>query len=140
MVGISKDRMQHTLMVARRSYDLAKNKYHLNETECRKAFVIGFLHDIGYEFSENNLEHPEKGYELIKDTLGIELPEIRLHGDPYAEQTTFLSILNEADMTVDGKGNIVTVEERLNDIKSRYSPEAMEYLKTVEMAKNIHLI
>lgn len=140
MVGISNDRMMHTLQVARRCYQLAKEKYQLKETECRKAFVIGFLHDIGYEFSEYNLEHPQKGYDLIKETLGIELPEVREHGNADAEQTTFLAILNEADLTIDSKGNSVTVEERLNDIKSRYSETAKEYLNTVELAKRIHMI
>ena len=140
MVGISNDRMQHILSVARQSYQIAKNKYQLSETDCRKAFMIGFLHDVGYEFSENNLEHPEKGKELIQETLGVTLEEVRQHGNPDAEQTLFLSILNEADMTVDSKGNVVSVEERLQDIKSRYSEDAIEYLKPLELAKKLHLI
>lgn len=140
MVGISDDRMMHILSVARQSYQIAKNKYQLNEEDCRKAFMIGFLHDVGYEFSETNLEHPEKGTELIRETLGVELPEIAKHGDPDAEQTLFLSILNEADMTVDSKGNVVSVEERLQDIVSRYSENAVEYLRPLALAKKLHLI
>lgn len=140
MVGISNDRMQHILSVARQSYQIAKNKYHLEEADCRKAFMIGFLHDVGYEFSEYNLEHPEKGRALIKETLGIDLPEVQQHGDPDAEQTLFLSILNEADLTVDSKGNVVSVEERLQDIVSRYSEDALEYLKPLTLAKKLHLI
>ena len=140
MVGISNDRMLHILSVARQSYQIAKNKYHLNEEDCKKAFVIGFLHDIGYEFSEYNLEHPEKGRELILETLGVDLPEIQEHGNPDTEQTLFLSILNEADLTVDSKGNIVSVEERLNDIKSRYSEDALEYLKPLHLAQKLDLI
>ena len=140
MVGISDNRMMHTLVVARQSYHIAKNKYHLSENDCRKAFMIGFLHDVGYEFSENNLEHPVKGYELIKETLGVELTEVREHGNANAEQTIFLAILNEADMTVDGKGTIVTVEERLEDIKNRYSEDAPEYLKTVELVTKLNMI
>lgn len=140
MVGISNDRMMHILSVARQSYQIAKNKYELEEEDCRKAFVIGFLHDIGYEFSENNLEHPEVGRALIKETLGVELSEIEKHGDPDAEQTLFLSILNEADMTVDSKGNVVSVEERLQDIVSRYSEDAIEYLRPLALAKKLNLI
>ena len=140
MVGISNDRMQHILSVARQCYQIAKNKYQLSEEECRKAFMIGFLHDVGYEFSETNLEHPVKGKELIQQTLGVELPEIQEHGNPDAEQTLYLSILNEADMTVDSKGNVVSVEERLIDIKSRYSEDAIEYLKPLQLAKKLNLI
>jgi len=140
MVGISNDRMQHILSVARQCYQIANNKYHLEEADCRKAFMIGFLHDVGYEFSEYNLEHPEKGRELIKETLGVDLPEIQQHGNPDAEQTLFLSILNEADLTVDSKGNVVSVEERLQDIVSRYSEDALEYIKPLTLAKKLHLV
>ena len=140
MVGISNDRMQHILSVARQCYQIAKHKYHLDESDCRKAFMIGFLHDVGYEFSEYNLEHPEKGRELIKETLGVDLPEVQHHGDPDAEQTIFLSILNEADLTVDSKGNVVSVEERLQDIVSRYSEDALEYIKPLTLAKKLHLV
>ena len=140
MVGISNDRMQHILSVARQCYQIAKNKYHLSEDECRKAFIIGFLHDVGYEFSENNLERPTKGKELIQETLGVELLEIQEHGNPDAEQTLFLSILNEADMTVDSKGNVVSVEDRLIDIKNRYSEDAIEYLKPLQLAKKLNLL
>ena len=139
MVGISNDRMIHTLNVARQCYLIAKDKYQLSETDCRKAFMIGFLHDVGYEFSETTLEHPEVGQALIKETLGIDLPEVGKHGDPYSEQTTFLAILNEADLTVDSKGNVVSVEERLYDIKSRYSETAMEYLKPLNVSKKLNL-
>jgi len=140
MVGISENRMKHILAVARQSFHIAKTKYNLSEDDCRKAFVIGYLHDIGYEFSENNLEHPEKGFSLIKDTLGVEIPEILKHGDPCAEQNLFLSILNEADLTVDSKGNIVTVEERLHDIKDRYSEDAPEYLNPLSVARKLDLV
>ena len=140
MVGISNDRMHHILSVARQCYQIAKNKYHLEEADCRKAFMIGFLHDVGYEFSEYNFEHPEKGRELILETLGVDLPEVQQHGDPDAEQTIFLSILNEADLTVDSKGNVVSVEERLQDIVSRYSEDALEYIKPLTLAKKLHLV
>lgn len=140
MLGISDDRMKHILAVARQAYNIARTKYKLNENDCRKAFIIGYLHDVGYEFSENNLEHPEKGFSLIRDTLGVEIQEILKHGDPYAEQDLFLAILNEADLTVDSKGNIVTVEERLNDIKSRYSADAIEYLNPLSVAKKLELL
>ena len=140
MVGISNDRMIHILSVARQCYQIAKTKYQLTEEECRKAFMIGFLHDVGYEFSEYNLEHPEKGRALVKETLGVDLPEIQMHGDPDGEQTLFLSILNEADLTVDSKGNVVSVEDRLHDIKSRYSEDALEYVKPLQLAQKLHLI
>ena len=70
----------------------------------------------------------------------MELLEIQEHGNPDAEQTLFLSILNEADMTVDSKGNVVSVEDRLIDIKNRYSEDAIEYLKPLQLAKKLNLL
>lgn len=140
MVNISDDRMKHIISVARQSYAIAKNKYKLNEEDCRKAFVIGFLHDIGYEFCDENTNHPETGFNLIKNTLGVEIPEILNHGNPDIEQDLFLSILNESDLTVDSKGNIVSVEERLNDIKDRYSENAIEYLNPLNLAIKLNLL
>ena len=48
-VGISNDRMKHILGVARQCYKLAKEKYKLSEDDSRKAFMLGYLHDVGYE-------------------------------------------------------------------------------------------
>ena len=46
---ITEDRIKHCLSVARKCHVLAKNRYH-DEDVARKAFVVGLLHDIGYNF------------------------------------------------------------------------------------------
>ena len=139
-VGITDNRMKHILEVARKCYWLAKYKYDLTEEEARKAFVIGFNHDIGYEFSNNNKEHPDVGYKMLKDSFSIECIEIREHGKVKAEQGLFQKIINEADLTVDGAGIDVTVQERLHDIENRYSEESPEYMTALELAKKLKLI
>lgn len=139
-IGISENRIKHIIGVARKSYQIAKEKYQLSEEDARKAFVIGFNHDIGYEFSQFNMEHPEIGYELIEKTFNYKCNEIKNHGNEFSEQDIFLKILNEADLSVDSKGNFVTVEERLEDIKNRYSETAPEYLKPLALAKKLDLI
>ena len=112
----------------------------LREEDCQKAFMIGYLHDIGYEFSLNAKQHPETGYYLIKQTLGIEISEIRDHGNPECEQNLFLAILNEADLTVNSEGIVVSVEERLEDIGKRYSLTSEQYINAQQLAQKLKLI
>lgn len=137
---ITENKMKHILTVARQCYEIAKNKYNLEESECQKAFMIGYLHDIGYEFSSLAINHPEIGFMLIKQTLGVELPEIYKHGKPDFEQDKFLAILNEADLTVNSEGKVVPVEDRLNDIKDRYSATSVQYIDALRLAKKLKLI
>ena len=139
-IGISENRMKHILGVARKSYQLAKEKYHLDEEYARKAFVFGFNHDIGYEFSKSNIEHPQVGYDLLLNAFGHPCEEIRQHGNDKSKLSLYLMILDEADLSVDSKGNFVTVKERLDDILSRYSITAPEYTKPLKLAKKLNLI
>lgn len=138
-IGITENRMKHMLGVARKSYEIAKEKYHLSEFDARKAFVIGFNHDIGYEFSKSPSNHPFIGYEMIENAFNSECLPIKNHGSNI-EQNVFSKILNEADLQVDSKGNFVTVEERLEDIKSRYSEIAPEYTNPLTLAKELDLV
>jgi predicted hydrolase (HD superfamily) len=141
MISIGEDRLKHILAVARRCYEIAKYRG-FNETFCRKMFVIGFLHDIGYEFSESNSEHSDVGYELLKDIISDEkiLLAIKKHGKVVEEQSKELNILNCADMTVDSKGNVVDVLGRLKDIRDRYNEHPEVYLTAIGVAEMSNLI
>lgn len=104
-------------------------------------FMVGLLHDVGYEFSEEKNEHPKVSEELIKMFSGHGNYAIRNHGNPEANYLMYdLDILNEADLTVDNKGNECTVEERLKDIKKRYGFESKEYINAYKIAKDLRLI
>ena len=99
--------------------------------------MIGYLHDIGYSFSRENKEHPIIGYNLLKlcgDISDDILNAIKDHGDPNKEQTKFLLIINQADMQINGKGDRVTVIERLDDIRERYG-YSTEYINARQVAK-----
>lgn len=58
MIGIDDNRLSHIHNVANRCYDIAKHRGH-EEEFCKKMWLIGWLHDIGYEFAEHKWEHPE---------------------------------------------------------------------------------
>mgnify|MGYP003192071269 CR=1 FL=1 len=104
-MNIDSDRLKHSLAVARKMVEIGKNK-ELTEKELQELFVLGYNHDIGYEFVDNNLDHgnPNTKYESL-----------------------YLTILNQADMQIDKYGNDVGYKKRLEDIKSRYGDKSIEY-------------
>ena len=80
-IGISEHRLDHTIAVARKCYDLAKNEYDMSEMDARKMFLMGFLHDMGYEFSENTEEHPGIVSDILNSLSEQDFPEVKAeHG------------------------------------------------------------
>jgi len=138
-VGINENRMKHIIGVANKCYELAKEKYHLEEADCRKAYLYGYLHDVGYAFAEDASKHLQTGYDLVLNGLGVAITEIKDHGNPNAEQTLFLRIVNEADMTVGSSGDPVTVMERLLDNQKRHNMKTISQGRLL-LAKNLGLI
>ena len=55
-IGISDNRLRHSIGVARKAYQIAKDMGK-DEDFCRKMFMLGYIHDIGYEFSKTQSEH-----------------------------------------------------------------------------------
>jgi len=146
---IDENRMKHMLGVARKCYQLALEDGK-NEEVARTYFVMGLLHDIGYEFCDNSEDHAEVGYEILHNLgtknagifrWGLVQRAIREHGNPksklYASDNDKVRILNEADMLVNYDGKEVTIDERLFDIKERYGEKSDEYKKAKQMSKII---
>lgn len=139
-IGISEHRIKHMIGVARKCYQLAKEKYNMSEEDARKYFVMGILHDIGYEFTDERSEHPFVGADIldsftIQDITNIN-NAIRHHGKCLQyEYTKADYILNEADLTIDSKGNKVSMEQRCNDIKERYGEDSRQYKNAKEMKR-----
>lgn len=83
--------------------------------------MLGFNHDIGYEYSENGKNHNKIGGEILKSSGFKYWREVYYHGEITQEYSSqYLDILNCADMQIDKKGNDVGFEKRLEDIKNRY--------------------
>ena len=117
---MNENRLKHSLAVARKMVEIATKKG-MTDEDINNCFIIGFNHDIGYEYSKNGLNHNIIGGELLKDAGFIFWKEIYYHGvvtDEY--ESIYLDILNQADMQIDAHGNDVGYEARLEDIKSRY--------------------
>ena len=116
---MDEDRLKHSLAVARKMTEIGK-EYKLNENELQDLFVLGFNHDIGYEYGSNS-NHCHIGGEILKRNNYNYWKEVYYHGNINEEYTSlFLTILNKADMQIDKYGNDVGYDKRLEDIKNRY--------------------
>lgn len=67
---IDNDRLNHSLAVARKMVEIGK-LYNLKDDELRDLYVLGFNHDIGYEYG-NNSNHERIGGEILISKLRSE--------------------------------------------------------------------
>lgn len=139
-IGITEDKLHHILGVARRCYELALEKGY-NEDYARRLFLLGWLHDIGYEFSETPEEHGKVANDMISSYVKNGIYAVRNHGNANLDYTGLdLDLLNIADLTVDNKGNKCTVEERLEYIKNKYGENSEQYTGACKLAYDLKLI
>ena len=63
---------------------------------------------------------------------------IMTHGKPQRFLgTTYQAILNEADLTVNNKGEAVSMEERCEGIKATYGQESPQYYNAIKMVDKL---
>ncbi len=133
---MNNDRLKHSLTVANKMIELGK-KYNLSDKKLEELFLLGYLHDIGYEFG-NNENHNIIGGELLKENGYKYWKEVYYHGIPNCEyQSIYLDILNTADMMIDKSGNNVGFDKRLEDIKSRYGENSMQYKNCISIVNEL---
>lgn len=117
-------------------------KYIALELGCDDAFademfVLGFLHDLGYELS-NPVGHSTKGGQLLKEQNYKYYKEVYYHGSIENLYNSFaLILLNFADMQVDSKGNFVTFDERLKNISKRYGKDSSQFNNSKLIINNL---
>lgn len=134
-IGITSNRIKHMLGVAKRCHELGQ-EYGLDENRCQELFVLGLVHDVGYEFTNDGepTKHAEIGGAILK-RLGFNLSdEVAQHGD-IVTQSLELFILNCADMTVNSSGERVTMEERLEKILGNYGSHSIQYKNAKSMTE-----
>lgn len=140
MIGISKNREKHIFEVARLMYKQAK-AIGWDEEKCREMFTLGLVHDLGYEFCEKQEEHPAVGGTLLRFQGYKYWREVKYHGMLTSDYSSpELDLLNKSDICVDSLGNIVTAEERLNDIGKRYGYDSSQYKDALILAEKLKLI
>ncbi len=131
------DRLKHSLAVARKMVEIGKF-LNLDEEELNTLFIIGFNHDIGYEFVTDTSIHNIVGGAYLRKCGFKYYKEIYYHGIPDSEYNSlYLDILNKADMEIDKYGNDVGFDKRLDDIKSRYGEDSNVYSNCKKLIRNI---
>lgn len=134
---ITENRLKHIIGVARKIKLLAEKIKPNDKKYAENMFVLGFLHDVGYEFGDN-LTHAKIGGEILQRLGFCYSMEIADHGRndlPFTSDELF--ILNWADMTTDSTGKDCTLEERLADIGNRYGSDSMQYRKAATTIQKI---
>ncbi len=132
---ITDSMLHHMLAVARESYILAKRQG-MTEQECRNAFALGFIHNIGYEFTDVPENQQIVGFEMFHNLTGISA--IRDKGSTSAMQSQphkMLRILNAADLSLNSVGDYVGPKGRLKDIEQRYGAASDKYRMARQMAE-----
>ncbi len=133
---MDEDRLRHSIAVARKMVEIAKSK-NLSDEDIKNCFIIGYNHDIGYEFTKNGNNHNTIGGEILRNNFKY-WREIYYHGEINVEyKSLYLDILNQADMQIDKYGNDVGYDKRLEDIKSRYGEDSEVYNKCCKIVDKI---
>lgn len=133
---MNEDRLRHSIAVARKMVEIAKSK-NLSDEDIKNCFIIGYNHDIGYEFTKNGNNHNTIGGEILRNNFKY-WREIYYHGEINVEyKSLYLDILNQADMQIDKYGNDVGYNKRLEDIKSRYGEDSEVYNKCCKIVDKI---
>ena len=129
---ITESRWQHILGVARKAKILADKLKPNNVQYAEDMFLLGIMHDLGYEFMESNASHAAIGGEILKRSGYQYWQEVTQHGDETVDDMTDeLFILNCADMSTGPNGEDFTFDERLKEIAQRFGKDADAYKKCV---------
>lgn len=139
-IGITSNRLQHCLGVARYMYNKSLEVTGSIEY-AQKMFNLGYVHDIGYEFTDVKVDHPMVGGLLLRNSNYAYWREVYYHGDTSEAYSSIeLDLLNEADLSVNSKGELVGVKARLQGLTERYGANSSQYIKSSVIAKRLNLI
>lgn len=130
--------MTHQLSVARDLVEQAQSRGTYSEQELQNLFVLGYLHDIGYEFATDPDDHAAIGGEVLKRLGFTYWAEVANHGNPESSYSSAeLDLLNSADMHTSSTGERVTYAERLQDIADRYGEDSPRYQNARTIIANL---
>ena len=135
---ISDNRLFHSIGVARMAKQLAMCLRPNDTVFAENMFLLGLLHDIGYEFTDDVVQHAKIGGDILARCGFQYADSVAVHG--YVTNDVFsdeLYILNLADMIVGSDGKTCTFDDRLDYIKNRYGAKSKQYEEAVIMVKKL---
>ena len=129
---MNENRLKHIYGVAKKMVEIAKS-LNLSKEVQEELYMLGFLHDAAYGLTQEGKNHDIIGGEILKRCGYKYWKEIYYHGKLQTEyDSTYLRILNMADMQVNSRGEDVGYVERLEDIKERFGKESTVYKNCIE--------
>ena len=128
-------RMLHCHNVGLRMYSYAKKHLGWPSDKCQDMYVLGMMHDLGYELDADAFRHDEAMAKAL-NRMGYKYSnEIYYHSRMQQKyDSPEMRLLYFGDMAVDGKGNWVTFNERLDDLKKRHGENSEVYKESAEIA------
>lgn len=135
---ITEDRIKHSLGVARTCREIARQKG-MTEKQSDAMFIMGLLHDIGYE-DEPNSSHGHKSSEMImsfKEYIDECCGAIACHGLAFDNWTVYDEVLNLADITTSHTGEKTICKDRLDNIADRYGNQSAHYKHAMEVVSKL---
>lgn len=141
-MGISKDRARRMLGVAKKCYSLAINLGYKEIFAC-KMYALGYLHDIGYAFSEKEDDHIDVGVGLLA-TLGVTdasiLTAVKKHEIICRDMSIESKILMAANVLTDSNGEEIEPLRGLFNLVLKYGISSKEFITPYIIFKGFHLI
>ena len=131
---ITQDRYKHMIAVANKMKQLAEQHkdFKINPND---AFTLGLLHDIGYEFTNEIVNHANIGGECLREQGYKYWKEIKYHG---IIQTDYISpqlqLLNYVDITTGPQGQDFSIKERIEEISKRYGENSVQHQTVLAVA------
>ncbi|MBQ6510605.1 HD domain-containing protein [Candidatus Saccharibacteria bacterium] len=133
---MEEDRLKHSIGVGRKMVEIGKAQG-LDDDELYDLFVLGYNHDIGYEFG-NSENHAKVGGKILKNSKYKYWREVYYHGTINTEyESSYLDILNSADMQINHSGKDVGFDGRLKDIRERYGAQSNVYKNALILIKRL---
>lgn len=137
---ITENRLKHSHAVAARMKELAIEKPEQFPVFPDEAFILGMLHDIGYEFVDEQSKHAHAGGEILKEQGYKYWQEVYYHGIPQVEfDSPMLRLLNYVDMITGPDGTYMTINERIEDIVERYGAASRQAKEAIELSKTLRI-
>ena len=134
-IDFPENRYKHCFSVGKVMYEYSKNILKWPEKKAIEMFILGNMHDIGYELDPDPFKHEIIIADNINDSYKY-YNEIKYHSElQNIYESEELDLLYFADMVVDGYGNICTFEERLLDLKNRHGENSKIYIESEKIAK-----
>ena len=135
---ITSNRWQHILGVARKAKILAQALRPNDEKYLEDMFLLGMLHDFGYEFTENGKKHAMVAGQILERSGYKYWQDVVNHSEKATDNMsdeTF--IINCADLSVSPDGKDITISARVEDIGRRHGKNSTQYLIALEKLQKL---